>query len=151
MVRALPVLAGMTNLGEALKYGIVIGSMIVLLAGAATAFIKAATSGEIQIPGYAAPYDTSKITRIVREKTMNRIVEHIVSGTSDTTYREACEDNWPFESIDRDEDWIIQDSKSNDITDKPLIDCNDIASIIVFSSTPDTSEEADHLPEWWDT
>ncbi|MFW9802756.1 MAG: hypothetical protein ACFFFC_08905, partial [Candidatus Thorarchaeota archaeon] len=138
-----------TNLGESLAWGIAIGLILVLLAGSVAACVKVAASENV--PEYAAPYDTSRITRIVREKTTSRVVEHIVSGTPDATFRQACEDRWLFESIDKDEDWIIQDSKSNDITDKPLVDCNDIASIIVFSSTPETSEEADHLPEWWDT
>jgi hypothetical protein len=144
---AIPILIGVTNLSETLVWGIGIGLMIVLLAGSAMACTKVAALDEI--PEYASPYDTSRVTRVVRERIRNHFVEHIVSGAPDTTFREACEDSWHFESVDRDDEWIIQDSKSNDITDKRLVECNGIASIVVYSSTPDISEEADHLPEWW--
>jgi hypothetical protein len=146
---ALPILVSVTNLGGTLAWGITIGLMVVFLAGSAMACIKVAASEDM--PEYAAPYDTARVTRIVQEKTANEIVEHLASGAPGTTFREALEHRWPFESIDKDEEWIIQDSKSNDVTDRPLVDCNDIAAIIVFSRTPDTSEEANHLPEWWDT
>ncbi|MHA2356666.1 MAG: hypothetical protein ACXADC_15925, partial [Candidatus Thorarchaeota archaeon] len=74
-----------------------------------------------------------------------------IYGGSETTFREACEESWLFETIANDEEWIIQDSHSNDITDKLLIECEGIASIMVRGVISVYSEETDHLPEWWDT
>ncbi|MFW9967483.1 MAG: hypothetical protein ACFFEA_10055 [Candidatus Thorarchaeota archaeon] len=141
-------LATITDANQTTMLGIFLGALVVLIVVSVIACCEVLASEEIV--GAPVPFDTSKIARVVREKSMGEVVEHVVYGTYDSTYREACQDSWPFKMINRNEDWIIQDSQSNDITDKPLIECSGIATIVVKSGRPAASEEADHLPEWWD-
>jgi hypothetical protein len=144
----LPLLEGMTPVIQGLTWGVILGSFVVILAGSGMAFSRTATPEDF---GYAAiPLDTSRVSRVVREMTGDGVLEHIVRGAPETTFREVCEDSWPFETVDRDEQWVIQDSRTNDITDRPLIECTGIAIIMVYGGVPADSKESDHLPEWWD-
>ena len=133
---------------QGLAWGIIFGTLIIILAGTGMAFSGTSTPEDFR--DVVIPLDTSRVTRVVRERTTEGVVEHIVHGTRETTFREACEDRWPFKMVDRDEQWMIQDSRSNDITDRPLIECDGIAAISVYGGVPEYSE-ANHLPEWWDT
>ncbi len=144
----LPFLERMDPVIQGFTWGIILGAFIIILAGAGIAFSR--TTNPETLTRVAIPLDTSRVTRVVRERTADEVVEHLVYGTPEDTFREACEDGWPFKMIDRNDDWIIQDSQSNDITDRPLIECRGIASIVVYNGTLASSEETDHLPEWWD-
>ena len=62
--------------------------------------------------------DTSVVSRFIRDPISDE--EVIVVGSPDTTFRQACLQDWPFDGIRARSDWIIKDDKGNDITDAPL-------------------------------
>jgi hypothetical protein len=145
----LPLLESMEPVIQGLSWGIILGALIVIFVWIGIKLSRATIPKDFSAT--ARPLDTSRVTRVVRERTGDELVEHIVYGTPETTFREACEDNWLFKTVDRDDQWVIQDSSSNDMTDRPLIECNGIATIMIYGDVPAYSEDADHLPEWWDT
>jgi hypothetical protein len=145
----LPLLEGMEPLFQGLTWGVILGSLVVILAGTGVAFSRTTTPKDLT--DVAIPLDTSRVSRVVREMTGEGVLEHIMRGAPETTFREICKKSWPFETIDRDEQWVIQDSRTNDITDRPLIECNGIATVTVYGGVSADSKESDHLPEWWDT
>ncbi|MHA2141757.1 MAG: hypothetical protein ACXADF_07270 [Candidatus Thorarchaeota archaeon] len=148
-ISLIPLMEDMEPHTQGVTWGILIGTLILLIVSTGFGLWKETLPEDYA--DSAIPLDMSVITRVVREKTPNDVVEHIIYGGSETTFREACEESWLFETIAKDEEWIIQDSHSNDITDKLLIECEGIASIMVRGVISVYSEETDHLPEWWDT
>ena len=46
--------------------------------------------------------------------------EVIVSGKRETTFAQACLENWQFQTARPKERWFIKDARGNDVTDRPL-------------------------------
>lgn len=99
-------------------------------------------------------FDSSKLTRVVVDSYTE--TEHIISGTPDETYRNACTRDWQFESISKKGGWIILDEKGNDITSSPLSSYQGIAriqSIIPlerYESTEDAPDTQDAQDQYSD-
>ncbi|TFH10222.1 MAG: hypothetical protein E4H14_02895 [Candidatus Thorarchaeota archaeon] len=56
--------------------------------------------------------------------------EFIVSGDSETTFGQACKNQWQFESVSRNSSWYIKDERGNDVTDMFLISSDGICILI---------------------
>ncbi len=54
----------------------------------------------------------------------------IVSGDKETTFSQACKDNWQFESVSRNSSWYIKDSRGNVVTDMSLASFDGICILI---------------------
>jgi hypothetical protein len=71
--------------------------------------------------------DTSRLHRVIVDSKTGK--EKIITGHKDATFRSAAKQNWPFKGIDQGSDWMIVDDRGNEITDKKLSACDDIARI----------------------
>ena len=74
------------------------------------------------------PRNPTMIQRVIVDRENER--EYIVEGLPSTTFREVCKENWPFNGIRQNNQWIIQDERGNDITGEPLESYNSIACIV---------------------
>lgn len=77
--------------------------------------------------GTMRAYDSSITTRVILDSSSGQ--ECLVNGPASQTFREACIDDWPFDSIGKREPWIIRDDRGNDVSDLPLSEYNGIATI----------------------
>ncbi len=57
-------------------------------------------------------------------------MEFIVSGDKETTFGQACRDNWQFESAKRDSGWFVKDARGNDVTDMSLMSFDGICILV---------------------
>ncbi|MBD3158420.1 MAG: hypothetical protein GF309_06465 [Candidatus Lokiarchaeota archaeon] len=73
-------------------------------------------------------FDTSFLRRVIVDEHTGE--ECVVFGSPESTFRKACRRDWPFENIDEDANWIIEDARGNDITRKRLSDYDGIARIV---------------------
>lgn len=56
--------------------------------------------------------------------------EFIVDGSENTTFSEACKDQWQFTSVNKKSNWFIKDERGNDITNAFLISYSGISILI---------------------
>ncbi|RDE14463.1 MAG: hypothetical protein C4K49_07595 [Candidatus Thorarchaeota archaeon] len=89
------------------------------------------------------PLDVSVVTRVVRNPLSGQ--ECVVSGSSSTTFRQACLAKWPFKDVSAHGNWIILDDRGNDITNRPLTSCDCVA--VIHVETDKQTEEASQIAE----
>ncbi|MGY5860698.1 MAG: hypothetical protein RTU63_15125 [Candidatus Thorarchaeota archaeon] len=69
--------------------------------------------------------------------------EFIVSGDSETTFGQACKNQWQFESVSRNSSWYIKDERGNDVTDMFLISSDGICILIPEYGSQKKTEDRD--------
>ncbi|MFX0108340.1 MAG: hypothetical protein ACFE7R_08655 [Candidatus Hodarchaeota archaeon] len=117
------------SFAERIVYSITLfGSLFILVGAAGAAMIR--VSKPLTYDKASVPLDTSIFTRVVKERQSGE--EHVIEGTFDTTFREACLSDWKFESVRKNEDWIIEDERRNDISVRKLSEYSSIAYLVIF-------------------
>ncbi len=76
----------------------------------------------------AEPRDSSVIQRVIVESYSGK--EHIISASPETSFRDACRNDWIFSSVEMNKAWIIQDERGNDISNTPLSQYHGISRLI---------------------
>jgi len=90
----------------------------------------------------------SKLKRLIVDSHTSE--EAIVSGSPKTTFRQAALSDWKFTTIDKDEDWVIEDERRNDITSSTLDSYDSIAYIVPEkhrSAREGTTAPADYVDD----
>lgn len=85
--------------------------------------------------------DPSILSRVVKDGLEGD--EFLVRGSRETTFREACIANWQFKYVDRKSDWLVTDSKGNDVSKEPLSRFDGLFTLIRGNGTDESFDGAD--------
>ena len=75
-------------------------------------------------------------------------LEFIVDGYENTTFGEACKDQWQFESVRKNSDWFIKDERGNDITNEFLISYSGISILLAEYKSEKKERASDRSDEY---
>ena len=91
--------------------------------------------------------DSSIYKRVIKDGFDGK--EFIVSGDSETTFGQACKNQWQFESVGRNSGWYIKDARGNDVTNMSLISFDGICVLIPEYGSEKQTEERDKASKYW--
>jgi len=74
--------------------------------------------------------------------------EFIVLGDSETTFGQACKNQWQFESVSRNSGWYIKDERGNDVTNIFLETADGIFFLVPRFGSEIQKEERDESDEY---
>jgi len=74
--------------------------------------------------------------------------EFIVSGDSETTFGQACKNQWQFESVSRNSGWYIKDERGNDVTNMSLISFDGIC-VLIPEYGSEKHKDNDEASKYW--
>ena len=92
---------------------------------------------------YSKDSESSIYKRVVKDGYDGR--EFIVSGDSETTFGQACKNQWQFESVGRNSGWYIKDKRGNDVTNMSLISFDGICILIPEYGSEKKTEDRDKV------
>ncbi|MGY5860701.1 MAG: hypothetical protein RTU63_15140 [Candidatus Thorarchaeota archaeon] len=90
--------------------------------------------------------DSSMIKRVIKDGYDGE--EVIVSGNRETTFGQACKDQWQFVSVKRNSRWYIKDDRGNDVSDKLLQSVDGIFVLVPEYGSESQKELPDKSDEY---